>query len=285
MDARTHGRNHCALGAALAIIAGAAGHAFADIHYHGFDHTAGLNILGTSHTTADPLGGPNKVLRLTAAEDSTVGAIWATDKLRVGLDWETQISFRISERGGPGGLNDFAGADGFALVIQAESPNLIAVNQSTLGGGIGYNQLTRSIAIEFDTWKNDRALDPNANHISVQAPLTGWATTSHMNDSLAIATDIPDLSDGSIHSVRISYISGVLNVEFSNVDSPVLSVALDIPGILDLTDGLAYVGFTSATGGCWEHHDLYGWSFTIVPAPSSAALLALGGLLGSRRRR
>ncbi len=285
MDARTPGRNHCALIAAIALGAGLAPIAAADIIYNGFDDTFGLNLYGAAATTPDPLGGEQKVLRMTTAEESTVGSVWAQEQVRIGLDWETRITFRISERGGPGGLNDLAGADGLAMVIQAESPTLHAVNSSTLGGGIGYNQLTRSLAIEFDTWKNERADDPNANHISVQAPLTGLATTSHQADSIALASEIPNLSDGSLHTVRIAYIDGILSVEFANIDNPVLSVAVNIPGTLGVQDGLAYVGFTSATGGCWENHDIYAWSFTVVPAPASLGLLGLGGLLAARRRR
>lgn len=286
MDATSAERNRCAR-ALVVLLAGAglSGAAAAEISYSNFNTTEGLNLLGIAGTTIDPFGSGSGVLRLTSATESTVGAVWAKDKFNVEQNWQASFSFRVSTMGGPNGVNDLAGADGLAFVIQNESDALYANNSSTLGGGIGYNQLGRLIAIEFDTWMNDRANDPDGNHISIQAPGTGLNTTSHHDDSRGATSLIPDMSDGTLHFATVSYINGILSVGLDGTESPLLSVAIDLGAELGLTDGRAFVGFTSATGGCWENHDLYDWTMTAVPAPASGGLLAVAGIVACRRRR
>ncbi len=272
---------------ALTLLAGMglAPGAVADFIYNGFNDASGLNLRGSAGTAADPLGGANNVLRLTGTTPSSVGAAWHRDALALGGSWESEITFRMSERGGPAGFNALAGADGFALVIQDASSSLHASNSSTLGGGIGYNGLGRVVAIEVDTWMNERAEDVNANHISVHVPGTG-NTTSHERDSIgSMTTGLPELSDGSLHTLFVTYEPGTLSVSVAGQVAPVLTVALDIDQALGLEGGLAWIGFTSATGGCWENHDIYNWSFRVVPAPAGSAVLTLAGTLWAGRRR
>ena len=40
---------------------------------------------------------------------------------------------------------------------------------------------------------------------------------------------------------------------------PVLTVSVDLAQTLDLDQGRAWVGFTAATGGGWQNHDIQNW--------------------------
>ena len=79
-----------------------------------------------------------------------------------------------------------------------------------------------------------------------------------------------------------------MSVYIDYLVNPVLSVAVDLNSQMNLVDGTAILGFTSATGGSTENHDILSWSFRSVPEPSSAnlVLLVVSSLaaLATRRR-
>jgi Bacterial lectin len=109
---------------------------------------------------------------------------------------------------------DFRGGDGLAVVMSRDPsctlPAVSCVGQS--GSGLGFGGLSRTVAVEFDTWYDRDNGDMFDNHASVQTSATSTAPFAHTNTdstnhaySLAASTDIPDLSDGTIHSVTVRY--------------------------------------------------------------------------------
>ena len=42
-------------------------------------------------------------------------------------------------------------------------------------------------------------------------------------------------------------------------DEPILSTPLNLSILLDLPQGLGYVGFTGSTGDRWQKHDILSW--------------------------
>mmetsp|Transcript_7520 Transcript_7520/g.9674 ORF Transcript_7520/g.9674 Transcript_7520/m.9674 type:complete len:91 (-) Transcript_7520:1328-1600(-) len=44
-------------------------------------------------------------------------------------------------------------------------------------------------------------------------------------------------------------------------NKPNLSIPLNLSVLLDLPDGMAYVGFTASTGAQWENHDILKWEW------------------------
>ncbi len=189
-------------------------------------------------------------LRLTLNTNNQVGACWYKLKQPVSEGFSTEFTFQITD---PGGW--LGGADGFAFVIQNYDNNAIG----TGGGGIGYSNIPNSVAIEFDTWANGG--DPNNNHISVQTK--GSEKNTYESDaSLAYTTNISNLSDGNVHSVKIEYIPPIIKIYLDSLDrNPVLSVTLDLAQSLQLSNGYAWVGFTAATGSGYEKHYILSWKF------------------------
>jgi hypothetical protein len=100
----------------------------------------------------------------------------------------------------------------------------------------------------FDTYRNEG--EPSDNFIRVVFQGGG---------SIPQGVSLPNFSDGNIHTVRIDYVSesGILKIY---VDSfPVINVGAGI-NLLNLDNGRAWVGFTAATGGDAQIHDILNWT-------------------------
>jgi hypothetical protein len=201
------------------------------------------------------------VLRITPADRNQDGAVWFERSKQFVVDgFTTTFQLRITELAGVRHLGDNTiGADGLAFVLRN---TLVDPVQGYGGAGLG-----NSLAVEFDTWWNDPALqgfedrhDPNGNHISVQTRGTAPNSADHQY-SRGSTTAIPNLSDGNIHTVTITYVPGTMRIFLDNPVTPVLEVAIDISTILSLDDGSAFVGFVASTGSSWENHDILRWSF------------------------
>lgn len=214
--------------------------------------------------TAQSLGPPDCVLRLNSGTNQGSGGAWSTEKPRIVNGFDITFQFRISEPGN-------GGADGFAFIIQSVSGTYVGGG----GGGIGYQGLPRSVAIEFDTWQNGpgEANDPDDNHISVH---TAGMGANNVDESYSIgridATAMPfRLDDAVAHTVRVRYVPGTMEIYLDGSATPNLTVRVnfsDIDGaggsILD-ADGRAWIGFTAATGFAYETHDILSWEVGTTP--------------------
>jgi hypothetical protein len=201
-------------------------------------------------------------LRLTqSAVNFQVGSVWfKRSKQFVQDGFDTTFQFQITAPSGAVHPDDRnSGGDGFAFVIQGAGDAILGAS----GGGIGYEGILKSLAVEFDTWWNNAngfvdLKDPNGNHISVQTR-GPEANSPHHSASLGATVGIPNLSDGRVHTVTITYLPGTMRIFFDN--ALVLTVSVDLTLHLQLADGRAWVGFTAATGLAHENHDILSWSF------------------------
>lgn len=231
-------------------------------NYADFSNVSGLNFMVDAAAV-------NNRARVTPAKPDQLGAVWYNTPQYVQGSFETSFQFQITDPGPGNDPDGNPGADGFAFVIQ----NYSAVAVGGGGGSIGYGSLPNSLAVEFDTWNNgpdNHNGDPNGNHISVQTRGTDMNSSDHAY-SLGAVTTLPNMSDAAIHTATIRYQAGVLTVYLDNPTTPVLSVAVDLSTRLHLADGLAWVGFTSATGN-YENHDILSWSFQGNTPPQAQAV-------------
>lgn len=206
-------------------------------------------------------------IRLTPSENWTAGSAWSTTKQPVANGFEARFSMRMSNPG-PGDLlvqgNTAPGADGIVFVIQNMS-------QTAVGGagvGIGYQGLSSSVAVEFDTWLNPGDGDVSSNSVSIH---TNGTDANNANEAYSLAqADLPgDLYDNQVHDVVIRYVPGTLTVILDGVTvatAPLNLTNINGASILD-ADGKAWAGFTSATGGAYGTHDILSWSMYTPAAP------------------
>lgn len=253
----------------IAVYCGGAGIASAAFTYPNFNSTAGLNLVGN----AAQFG--NRV-RLTPAQTGQVGGAWFSAKQPVSAGFRTSFAFEVSEPD-----PDF-GADGFAFIVQNVSSTALGVGGSSLGfmdigDGPG---LDNFLAVEFDTHNSGITFDTNGNHIAVQSK-------SPAQSRVFLGTANPPFSiqGGGIHTAQISYDPGILKIAVDGSATPLLQVNVNVNSLLQLADGQAWIGFTGATGGAWENHDILNWSFTSVPEPSALYLLLIGLSLVFVRQR
>jgi len=265
------------LAAALSAIGAAAAPALADFNYPDFNDMSGLSVIHGAESFSG-------ALRLTDTGLNQASVVWTTNRVTVADGFVSTFNFRISN---PGGYLDPLGApggDGFAFVIQNMSGTGPAFSPAITGGGMGFNGMTNTVAIAFDTWQNVNALDLDNNHISVVTNGTGVVTPSR-NYSIGYTSVIPDMSDGAIHTGRIAYTPGTMKVYLDDLVTPRLTIPITLDGTLSLTNGRAWVGFTAATGGAYQNQDILDWSYAVVPGPGGLALAGVGLLCAKRRRR
>lgn len=275
-------RSFLAILAALAL--GLAGRA-QTVVYANFASTVGLQVNGDAAvvTTSD-----GKVMRLAPALSNQAGTFFTTSTYNV-ASFSTIFEFRISNRNGitDGSRN---GADGIVFIVQKEGNTAVGGT----GSGLGYDGISPSVGVEFDTFFNN-GLDPaigsgGSNHVGID---TGGSVTSLQ--TAAVATN---MDDGDKWTVWVDYNGTNLEVRMSTdglrPTAAILTRTIDIATLVG--NNSAFIGFSAGTGGANTNHDLLGWAYspsyvvgglTAVPEPGTYALLGLGGLvlLAARRFR
>ncbi len=213
------------------------------INYADFSGATELRLLGDASLEGSEL-------HLTPYQDRSSGAAWYPHRVPVGGGFDTRFDFQIR----------YPDADGLVFVIQDESLDALGGN----GYGLGYANgddnvrgIMRSLAVEFDTWPNSS--DSPVPHISIHTQGI-LANDYRAFASIGFNANVPDFKDGNVHSARIRYIPGILQVYLDDLDSPLLEVAVDLASTIDLEDGTSWVGFTAATGGLSSLHAVLSWT-------------------------
>ncbi len=214
-----------------------------DFSYSNFSSTSGLTLNGNAAQAGN-------VLRLTPANYYQDGSTWFNTKQNVVQGFTTTFQFQISAQGN-------GGADGFAFVIQNVATSALGGN----GGGIGYDGLPNSLAVEFDTWPN--AGDISDNEIAVH---TNGVNPNSASESFALSPGpvtpgVSFASDGIVHTVKVVYGNNTMIIFLDSMIIPVLTAPVNLATTLNLSNDTAYVGFTAATGAAIENHDILSWSF------------------------
>ncbi|MGM9480845.1 L-type lectin-domain containing protein [Roseateles sp. NT4] len=234
-------------------------------------------------------------LRLTPSTFNAAGAGFSTTaiSLGAGATFSTGFQFRMDQAGG------IDPADGFTFVLSKASSGLGGV-----GGGLGYQGVANSVAIEFDTYDNGETGGSNHVAVDVNGSLNSLATASpygvnncHLGNHLAAGC----MSNGKIWSAFVNYDGNtkLLNVSVQESGSALIQLitdfSIDIAAALGTND--AFVGFTAATGSGIENHDILNWQLANdtsitgpgnrLPEPTSLALMSFAGLaaLAAGRRR
>jgi len=229
----------------------------AAIDFPDFGSLTGLSLAGSARQEG-------RVLRLTPSLHDVAGAAWFREKQPVRGGFESIFQFRLTEQGGLG-----HGADGFAFVLQNSGP--LALGADGSGGGFALRDdgdagIPQSIAVFFDTFKNDEIGDPSNNFITIctagtpkemRWPPPRLASTK----KLAV-----NLKDRKIHTARISYQPPVLAVYLD--DARVLVTTVDLAMVTG-PDGAVWAGFTGSTGAGFENHDILNWTFSSPDVSSS----------------
>ncbi|KAJ3211323.1 peptide-N4-(N-acetyl-beta- glucosaminyl)asparagine amidase [Dinochytrium kinnereticum] len=210
----------------------------------------------SSSTKSISSGGKNSIILTESLPDQKGGA-WIPVDLH--LSMQVEFCIRITP---PARSN---GADGMALVFQGEG-------EAVLGQGgchMGYAGIPHSLAIEFDTYRSqDTCSDPAGDHVSVQSR-GPQPNSAHHAFSMGCTSSVPSLATGKPLWVRVVY-QLASGIEVAMADAKPISdddfnVILHIPVDILKTIAIApgrktYIGFTAATGGLHQRHEVLEWT-------------------------
>lgn len=187
-------------------------------------------------------------LQLTPDEGSRRGSAFINQSfaLTSSTSFSSAFSFRIT-----GGTN---GGDGLVFMLQNDEDGLNALGGA--GGFLGYESISPSIAVEFDTYGSD----PSNNHIGIN--INGSLTSVQLSES------IPDLNSGNTIYAWVEYYSsgdGMFDVFVSDSPAKPLVPQLAYPvNLASLLGSTFYTGFSAATGGSRNAHLIDSWSFDLL---------------------
>jgi len=217
---------------------------------------------GTSIVTNVNASITGSVLELNTAITNQHGSAWFSTPQSVSKGFTTTFTFQITNAS-PG--------DGLAFVIQNSLAGTGAIGNLTHGEGIAYEDITNSLAVEFDTFQNGNQGDPNNDHVAVQSCGTAANTPNHGSTCKLGLNATPlaaghTLFDGTVHTVRIDYNPPLLQVNLDGADLFTGPNAISIGNLATFLGlgggGTAFVGFTGATGASVENNDILSWTFT-----------------------
>ncbi len=143
------------------------------------------------------------------------------------------------------GNKDGNGADGIVFIF-ATTNTALGVG----GGGIGYQGITPSIALEYDDYFNSGFNDPTADHMAIMA--NGSVTHSPPNN-LAGPINLPNIEDGEEHC--FSFLWDPVTLTYgASLDGQTIFYNGDIVANFFAGNPIVYFGFSSGTGSLSNIH-------------------------------
>ena len=244
-------------------------------NFANFSGASGLTINGNAAlvTPATP-SGSSTVLRLAKNSANQVGSAFLTNPVTIGPNTSisTRFVFNINNATTTSTSSAADGGDGLTFVIQGVGATAIGAG----GGSLGYEGIGSSLAVEMDNYKG--ASDPDANHLgilsggNVATHLTTWTPGWDLenNNSHTIWVDY----DGPANQLRVYAAQGIVTTRPA---SAVMTATMDLPTAIG---SQAWLGFTAATGGAVNNHDISAWSVTVnaFALPAAPVLTGPGNL-------
>ena len=197
-----------------------------------------------------------EVLQLTGTKTRQAGTAFNTTPISVNESTSFQSSFAFRIGGGSGA----AGADGMTFLIQGSPQGVDALGRA--GGYLGYDTISKSLAIEFDTYRN--AGDASANGIAV-------VVNGQTRNAIAETESPLVLNNDQLYFAWVDYDGGTdsLSVYLSQTDSKPAAAILETQVALDQVVGdSAFVGFSAGNFDQPNYHHVLLWSFATDAPPA-----------------
>jgi hypothetical protein len=231
----------------MAFLAASSFSSAAVIEFNDFSDVSNLQINGDASANAG-------VLTLTNSAAYESGSAFTSNSFTLNnqSSFSAFFKFQITSNGSFGD-SDGSGADGLAFVIQTNNNTA-----GSAGGGIGYQGIGNSVAVEIDTYNNGSVDNNSGNHLGI-----------NLGGNIDSDTQINEptrFNNGSIWSVWVDYngINDLLSVRYSMGGPRPTTSQLDYTVDLssELSSGNAFFGFTSGTGGGVGKHDILSAKFS-----------------------
>jgi len=205
-----------------------------------------------STVIGDAINQGNNCFTITPDQLNQAGGVWFSNPIDFDEDFTIYYQNNF-------GTKDGNGADGMALVFKGTSfPEI-----GQVGGGMGYDGITNSLIIEFDTFQNNdpgvgTLGDPSFDHIAINRD----GNPSHIIPSTALTQPVQasssstNIEDGVDHEVKIVWnaFGEVLEVYFDCILRESLNI--DIKNVIFNGDDTVFFFFLGSTGGLSNLHQV-----------------------------
>jgi len=148
-----------------------------------------------------------------------------------------------------------AQADGFAFVVQTNSPTALGGGE----GGLGYVGIPNSAALKFDLWSN-YGEGPSSTGFFVNGDYPATPSLDLLSKGI-------DLHSGHVFAVHLAYSAPIVNATITDTVTKASFTATDtIPAMSE--SETAFVGFTAGTGRLSATQNILSWTYTsTIPCP------------------
>jgi hypothetical protein len=195
--------------------------------------------------------GSNEVT-LTPDSNNVYGTLWSQQKVLFSQDFTIDADLFL-------GSTDGRGADGIAFVIQP-----LSSNAGEAGGGMGYQGISPSFAIEFDTWFNS-GMDPITNdHVAL---MKNGDVVNH--STIAPYIDLGNIEDGKWHRTLIEWKAAAKTLKLTFDGVVLYNLSVDLKSIF-LNNDSVFWGFTAATGAAKNLQKVKIYNYCVTYASSKA---------------
>ncbi len=180
--------------------------------------------------------------QLTEETTFSAGSVWYETLITLDVDFDITFTINLGDL-------DVSGADGVYFVLQP-----LATDLGAAGGGMGYDGITPSIGVEFDTYQNGEYTDPAYDHIAITSngSLSHTALTN-LDGPTQIIAGTPNAEDGDDHEVRIIWNHTTQTIS-AYVDCDLrVTYTGDIIEDIFSGDPEVYFGFTGGTGSLYNY--------------------------------
>ena len=246
--------------ALVVLVFGRPAHAATDVCYEGGPLLPNFQLNGNAQ-----LNGTDLIV--TPSIGTQRSSIMYLPKFSATNDFHIEEQIKIS-------MNGNGGADGMAFVMHNDPSGPSALGLS--GGGIGYQNITNSVIVEFDTFKN--GYDPNANHIAITKS-GNPDHTAGVNSGLPVVQNPAgiNLKGGAPVYLWIDYTYSTTTISVYVASTSAKPGSAAMTAVIDLNATIGatfYAGFTGSTGGSWSQHEvvqLFASDHNVDPTSSCCA--------------
>lgn len=180
--------------------------------------------------------------RLTNNASNNAGSVWYTTLVDLNTSFDLYLKVNL-------GCDD-GGADGMALVFQP-----ISTGVGSSGSGLGYQFITPSLAIEFDTYQNGNNSDPAEDHMAMMTNgVNDHATANNIAEPVSISPTNANMEDCQFHTLRVNWSPTTQKMDVYVDCNLRLTYTGNIVANIFNNNPMVYWGFTAATGALFNQH-------------------------------
>ncbi len=206
----------------------------------------GAQLNFTLNGDAELIANQGECFKLTNEEQSSAGSLWYDLLINLNQNFELLIEINL-------GTIDGNGADGIAFVLQPINTGL-----GSIGGGLGFEGISPSLGLEFDTYTNQNtANDPTYDHMALmQDGVLDHNLPTNLAGPMQIVNGNDNVEDGQYHSLKITWFADEKKFVVI-VDCEVrMNLTLDIVEEIFNGNPMVYWGFTGSTGQSYNEQSV-----------------------------